>query len=272
MSNHKLLLKRGLGHAWRACRHGRGARDVVLLYHSVGGGPLSTQTAQFEQQMDWLVGAHAQVLPLGELLSSKNPGKALRVAITFDDGYATLFHVARPIFKRLGFKPTVFLTSGMLHEMHETPSQAHAGHYPQEAFLSWPQVRDLLADGWSAGCHGWQHLDATMIGRDEFKANLERCKAAIQTHTGQPSRMMAFTWGRFTQQTLDDAIALGMVYSFSCIHGAVARPLHARQAIKRIDIRPDLVLQDFASIVRGDWDYLGALQSTRHLVRDRNAL
>jgi peptidoglycan/xylan/chitin deacetylase (PgdA/CDA1 family) len=219
--------------------------------------------------MTWLH-AHAQVLPLEALLNTPNTG-SLRAAITFDDGYATLHDVAHPILQTLGFHPTVFLTSGMLSETQAMPSQVHKGHYPQESFMSWQEVRALLQAGWSVGCHGWQHLDCTRVTENEFKTNLQRCQAAIASRTGSRANMMAFTWGKFTRQALRAACELGMRHSFSCIHGAVKRPLRAHEAIPRIDIRPDLALQDFASIVRGDWDYLGIVQHALHFLRDRHA-
>lgn len=270
MSMHRLHLKRSLGLGWRRCQGRQASRDVVLLYHAIGGGPLSTDTAMFEQQMQWLLD-HAQVLPLDDLLSRPNDGR-LRVALTFDDGYASLYHVAHPILQRRGFKPTVFLTSGMLDDTAQRASDPTQGHYPQESFMSWRQVNELLRAGWGVGCHGWQHIDGTKVRGEEFKVNIERCRSAIHSHTGQTAHTMAFTWGHFNQSLLNIVVGdLGMRHAFSCIHGAVQRPLHPGQAIKRIDIRPDLEMADFASIVQGDWDYLGLMQKARHLLRQRHA-
>jgi len=120
------------------------------------------------------------------------------------------------------------------------------------------------------GCHGWKHLDGTAITIEEFRANLTRCKATIEMHTGQSPDTVAFTWGHFNQRMLDEMASLEMRHAFSCIHGAISYPLRQSKAIERIDIRPELMIEDFEAIVRGDWDYLGMLQYTRHLLRNRH--
>ena len=161
----------------------------------------------------------------------------------------------------------------MIDELNGLPSNPDFGHYPLETFLSWKQILELISSGWTLGCHGWQHLDSTRINDQVFKENILRCKAAIAIHTGLSARWLAFTWGRFEERHLIAAKALGMDYAFSCIHGGVNVSLEdeAIDAVNRIDIRPDVSLTDFSSIVMGNWDFLGRLQLMRLHLRAGNA-
>ena len=244
-------------------------RDVVLLYHSVAGGPLSTPLASFEAQIAWLQ-SHAQIVPLQQLLQQPNRGQ-LRVAITFDDGYATLYRHALRTLRQVNAQATVFLTSGMLAPEVETPSRPDQGHYPLEHFLSWEQVARLQAEGWTMACHGEHHLDSTTLSQEEFQRNVQLCQDTIARHTGVSSTWLAYTWGRFHDEHIHQALRSGMTHVFTCLHGPARRnATESPHMIDRIDVRSDIALKDFASMVRGNWDYLGWLQRVRRRMEARH--
>lgn len=268
MTSLKLTAKRILAATMSALPRDAG-RDVVLLYHSVAGGPLSTPLTSFEAQVTWLQ-SHAHIVPLHQILERPNPGQ-LRVAITFDDGYATLYRHALLVLRQVNAQATVFLTTGMLAPEAETPSRPDEGHYPSEYFLSWEQVARLQAEGWTMACHGEHHLDSTTLGHDEFQRNVQLCQDAIARHTGVSPTWLAYTWGRFHDEHVRQALHSGMTHVFTCLHGPARRDAIASpHMIDRIDVRPDIALKDFAAMVRGDWDYLGWLQRARRRLEARH--
>lgn len=268
MTSPNLAAKRALGTMMSILPRSAG-RDVVLLYHSVAGGPLSTPLASFEAQMAWLQ-AHAHIVPLHRLLQQPNQGQ-LRVAITFDDGYATLYHQALRVLAKANAYATVFLTSGMLAPDAETPSRPEEGHYPAEHFLSWDQVNRLLAQGWTMACHGMRHLDSTALGPDEFRHNVQACQSTIARHTGVSPTWLAYTWGRFRGEHVQQALHSGMTHVFTCLHGPAWRgTVDPPCTIDRIDVRPDIALKDFEAMVKGDWDYLGWIQRARRRLEARH--
>jgi peptidoglycan/xylan/chitin deacetylase (PgdA/CDA1 family) len=251
-----LIWKRRLGN-WLGPIYSANNRDIILLYHSVGSGRFSVPYSIFRQQMDWLV-ANARVISLSELIGSSNAGR-LRVAISFDDGYESLHRVVLPILSERDFPAVVYLNSGLLGDDDNPPSQPELGHYPDERFLSWMQVQDLVQAGWSAGGHGVEHVDLTRLQTGSVMDQITRCKAEIETHLGRPCEHFSYTWGRYDLTTKQAVASSGFHSAASGLHGAV-RTSSDRFALPRIDIRVEYDLTDFIDVVTGRWDWLGTKQ------------
>lgn len=88
------------------------ARAFVLLYHRVAAlaeDPqlLAVHPERFDAQLTALA-RHAELVPLSAV---REPATGLRVAITFDDGYADNLTTALPILRDHGVPATVFVTS-----------------------------------------------------------------------------------------------------------------------------------------------------------------
>lgn len=92
-------------------------RPVVLMYHrvtdlAVDPWELSVGPVHFTRQIEVLKSAR-DIVPLQWLAERLRSGHSPRntAAITFDDGYADVFHNALPILQRLGCPATVFITT-----------------------------------------------------------------------------------------------------------------------------------------------------------------
>ncbi len=90
---------------------------AVLMYHRIAdpvGDPwgLCVRPEFFAQHLE-VIRSHWKPVPLLGLADAAQRGKnASRcVALTFDDGYADNFHVARPLLKRFAIPATFFITS-----------------------------------------------------------------------------------------------------------------------------------------------------------------
>lgn len=234
-----------------------GPRSVILLYHALGVNPPAVAEENFRRQIAWL-SENATLLSLEELLAEPGAG-GLRVAITFDDGYASLHDSVAPILAEYGATATVFLNTGWIGEAVRRASDAAQGHYPREHFLTWREVEALARAGWTIGSHGVEHLDLTQQVPLVVVRELADSKCQIESRLGLPCQHFAYTWGRFTpllQRAVKDA---GYASAVSGLHGSVS-PAADRFALPRIDVRAEYELRDFVDVVSGDWDYLGFKQ------------
>lgn len=235
----------------------QGPRSVILLYHSLGTNPPVVAEADFRRQVAWL-SENATLLPLEELLG-KPAGGGLRVAITFDDGYASLHDSVATILAEHGATATVFLNTGWIGETARKVSDAAQGHYPHECFLTWREVETLAEAGWTVGSHGVEHLDLTRQDAIAVARELANSKREIESRLGRPCRHFAYPWGRFTPALKRAVEEAGYVSALSGLHGSVSSAFD-RYALPRIDIRAEYELRDFVDVVTGRWDYLGFKQ------------
>jgi len=265
-----LRQKRGLGKVWRVLRRlgprTTVRRGIVLLYHTVGTSRLSLSPEQFRSQMEWLA-QHTQVVSLAELSAGICPPKtATLCAITFDDGYAGVYHGAFPILAELKFPATVYLTTAAIGES-SLSSNGFAGLYPSEPMLTWTQVREMQAGGISFGSHLVQHLDLTRIPRDVALDQLQRSKGVIEAALDQPCASFAYPWGRFNRRTSDWVAVSGYTNAVTALHGFVRRdaafdPLQ----MPRMAIENRYRLDDFEALLVGDWDFMWVYQRLRRVM------
>jgi len=236
------------------------ARDVVLLYHSIGDGPLALPQRAFADQMDWLH-ATGTVVPLMDLLATDARQRS-RVAITFDDGYRSLHRFAMPVLAGSPAMPAAFLTTGWIGVVDRRASAREHGHYPGEQFLLWREVEELAAAGWAIGPHGVEHLDLIVQPDDCIDVELKRSRSAIETTLGVCLPVFAYPWGHHSARLRRRVAEAGYSHALAGAHGPVTARSD-RFAIPRIDVARKYSLDDFKAIVRGDWDYLGWYQRAR---------
>ena len=103
---------------------------LVIGYHSVVEDvrthlgrailPNLISCGMLERQLDWL-GQHFRFLTLdelGERLESGDPFNEPLAAITFDDGYAGVYHHALPLLQRKGIPAGIFVVTETLGRRH----------------------------------------------------------------------------------------------------------------------------------------------------------
>jgi len=238
-------------------------RRVILIYHSVGPGPTALPVDAFVAQVNWLA-ANATVVSVNDLLKPSTP-KGLCAAITFDDGYRSVRDHAAPILERAGFTASVYLSTSLIGNGRQGAPGAPAGIYPGEEFLSWDRVVPLREMGWVIGSHGTEHIDLTRQPQEIIRDNVTRSKATIEEQVGVQCRHFAYTWGRHNWQVREAVARAGYESAVAGVHGAVCTNSD-RYALPRVDVRRDYQLEDFAALLRGDWDFLRYPQKLRQLL------
>ncbi len=158
----------------------------VLYYHSVmqeDGNELRMPPEQFEAQMAYLKDHGYQSISLGQLYQAFNQKGTLPakpVVVTFDDGYADNYTSAFPILTKYGFNATVFMVTSYING---------------EGFMTWDQLKELVANDWEIGGHTDSHPYLTKIDSSAMLNELKFSKSLLEKELGQPVVSFAYPYG-----------------------------------------------------------------------------
>lgn len=256
----RLDWKRRLGRLYALLRVRDAQHKLILLYHSVGGGAEATAMETFRGHLD-LVAAGGRLVGLRDMVEGR-AGAGLAVAVTFDDGYATLRDHAAPALADFGAAATAFLNVGEIADDERHRSSAEAGYYPDEWFLSWRDVEALRAAGWQFGSHGVHHVDLVRADAATAERELSGSKSVLERRLGTACDMFAYPWGRNNGRLRSRACAAGYRYGFAGGHRGLT-PGCDPLALPRINVAKEYTCDDLAAILRGDWDYLHWIARTK---------
>ena len=171
----------------------------ILYYHSVmleSGNELRMPPEQFEAQMAYLKDKGYQSVSLEQLYQALYKGGTLPekpVVITFDDGYVDNYTTAYPILKKHGFTGTVFMVTSYING---------------KGFMAWPQLKELVANGWEIEGHTAKHPYLTKIDPATILSELRAPKELLEKELGQPVNFLAYPFGALNDnvvKTVKDA-------------------------------------------------------------------
>jgi len=129
---------------------------IVLSYHDVikeevekdlYAGQTAVSTANLIAQFDWLKNHGYHVVSVQDLLDAKAGRKHLpaqAVLLSFDDGYASVYHQVFPLLKKYRYPAMIALVGRWMEA-----AAAHDDHeaLPRESLLTWAQVREMSRSG-----------------------------------------------------------------------------------------------------------------------------
>jgi peptidoglycan/xylan/chitin deacetylase (PgdA/CDA1 family) len=265
IGNTPLTMLRAGSQAWRllhgiASTSARG-RCLILMYHDVDDGAAADL---FARQMEYL-STVAAIVSLEELLPIARSTTAQNIwcAITFDDGYESVYRNAFPRLQEHGFAAMVYLSTGFIDESFNLAERTgRSGLIEGRPLLSWRQVREMERHDIRFGSHMSEHGDLSLLASREAKEQLHRSREEISGRLGKPCEHFAYPFGRFTAPAVNWVREAGFRTAVTTIH----RPLLRNDdlfKLPRAGIEHRYSLHDFKSIIRGDWDFIGQLQTLR---------
>lgn len=176
---------------------------TILTFHTLAddGAVISFPPALFERLIAVLHGGY-QVLQLEDAAARLRSGTALpqrAVAITFDDGYRSVYDVAFPILRHHGMPATVFLAVGDPEEPGWPKPSDPAARLPSmmgRAMLSWGEIAAMQQGGIRFGAHTLTHPDLTTLPPERIEREMATCKAILEEALGVPAVSFAYPFGR----------------------------------------------------------------------------
>jgi peptidoglycan/xylan/chitin deacetylase (PgdA/CDA1 family) len=205
---------------------------IVLLYHQfVPPGthvsPKLQWTMQqdvFESEMKYIHDNGYHVVSMSDVLAFIHHEKILppgSVCITIDDGYKSAIALAKPILDKYGYPWTFFIYPQFINN---TPTSSYKGA------ASWPELKQLQAEGVDIECHSMTHPILTKHGSktpDQYAAWLENetagAKKILEEQMGKPITCFAYPYGAHNKQVEAATIAAG----FKAIFTVDSNPVHS---------------------------------------------
>ena len=195
---------------------------AILTYHSLddSGSVFSTPPRLFVEQMGILHELGTRVIPLADIphvLSGAAPSDFL-VAITFDDGFRSVYEYGLPILQRYGFPATVFVVTDYCGKTNSWPSQPR--YVEPRPLLSWAEVKEMCKIGISLGSHTRTHPDLRTVANSGAEEELVASKKAIEDAIGRPVEALAYPYGTYNEFVKDLAqehfrLAVGTTLGFA---------------------------------------------------------
>jgi peptidoglycan/xylan/chitin deacetylase (PgdA/CDA1 family) len=232
----------------------KGTDDVaVLMYHDVVPVKdvwFDVTTEEFEEQMNALEQAGANVVPLSEVVEHFRSGRPLpprAVAITFDDNTLGIYENAFPILAARGWHSTHFVHT------------AKVGVKTVKDHISWDQLREMEATGLAdVESHTVSHPpDLRALSDSELASELSDSRETIEAEMGHPVRFLAYTEGNADERVAAAARKAGYEAAWGEQRSWTSSPADAFSLPRFAPFRLDDVLRRLASDSRSPRSQVG---------------
>ena len=231
---------------------------------------------------------HCHPIGLDAWTAASEGGRALPsrpMLITFDDGYRSVFELARPILRRYRIPAAIFVCSNPVRDQRLFWFDAIARKCGESAVsdvragsADWrelagrhatvadeddplaPMTRDhvaqLAAEGFAIGAHTASHAPLAELSSDDQRCELEMCRDALTQWTGLRIDSLAYPWGKrgadYTAESVDLARAAGFRSAFST-HVGFAAPSQDALERSRFVVMSEVTPAELAHRIAYTW-------------------
>ena len=245
----------------------------VLCYHDIRDdlrGTLAAwpefaalDTRDLVDQFEWLRANGYHVVSFDQILAARNGGPSLpekSILLTFDDGYVSTYTRVFPLLKLFGYHAVIGLVGEWLEAGPDGDVLYGDRMMPRTNFLTWPQVREMMASGLvevASHSHSLHkgalsnpqgnlisaaitrvhdpvtnHYESDSEYLARLRTDLTRNSSLIEAHTGKRPRIMIWPYGAYNALAIDAAAAAGMPFTMNLDAGPNA-PDHSLARIRR---------------------------------------
>jgi peptidoglycan/xylan/chitin deacetylase (PgdA/CDA1 family) len=175
------------------------SRLPILTFHALDHGPAVYALAPqiFRHGMRQLQAHGYQTIDVSDvaaLLQSGREFPARTVAITFDDGYWSVYAEAFPVLQEYGMTATVFIPTG---DAKQAASNDRLPTLEGREMLGWAQIREMARAGISFGAHSMTHPDLRQLSDQDVSREILGSKEVLEDRLGQAVSSFAYPFGRF---------------------------------------------------------------------------
>jgi biofilm PGA synthesis lipoprotein PgaB len=183
---------------------------VILMYHRFSENKYpstNVRIEQFEAHLDHFSKEKYFVLSIVKIMAAIKELSALpdrTVSITIDDGYLSVYEVAYPKFKALGWPFTVFVNTDPIDQ-------------GMRGYMSWDQLREIHANGATLANHSASH-DSLIERRPgetfhrwmkRIRENIERAQTRLKKEIGTAPMLFSYPYGEYNKEVADLVTKMG---------------------------------------------------------------
>jgi peptidoglycan/xylan/chitin deacetylase (PgdA/CDA1 family) len=205
------------------------ARPRILCYHSVGTpawGVNDVPPERFRAQIALLIEAGARFRPAGDVWRDGRPGD---IALTFDDGLASVARNAAPLLADYGIPWTLCVVTAWADGRHS---------FGDGVVLGWAEIERLAARGATIASHSVSHPDFGALPREAARRELVASREAIRTRLGIETSEFAIPFGcarNWSAAAQEEALAAGYTTIYAQAEARRAPNTVPRTFITRYD-------------------------------------
>ena len=268
---------------YSSCVYSMNQSFISICYHDVkdvwDDDPMTITTDRLIKQLSWLQAHHYHPVSLQDILDAANGRKTLpdkAVLLTFDDGYKNFYSRIYPVLKQFHFSAVFALVTSWM----ETPAKqmVHYGNQwqPREEFLTWDQVREMMASGLIEIASHSDNLHYGIRGnlqgntqpaattrqffsdlkryesdneyRQRLRQDLQKSSDVLWRRTGKRPRVIVWPYGDYSDESRTIARRLGMKVSIGLGNGL--NNVSSASHIHRYLVMNNPVLADFVYDIR----------------------
>lgn len=193
---------------------------TILCYHAVDpdwASGLAVTPEAFAAQAAWLA-RRRHVLDLPEALARLDGRGRLprgEVALTFDDGFASVLTHAAPVLRRLRLPATVFLVTDTLADPPRPVDWVDDPPPWPLRTLQTDEVLELRDAGVRFGSHTASHADLTQLSEDDCERDLRASRQALESLLSEPVTTLAYPRGRHDERVRAAARRAGFSHALA---------------------------------------------------------
>lgn len=119
------------------------------------------------------------------------------VMLTFDDKYLTIYDTAFPIMQQYRARGTFYAITGQIETGADT--------------LTWANLAEMQAAGWSIGSHTRDHTQLTTVSQADAQTAIENGRDDLVAHSMTAANHMSYPYGLYNATVKAAATAAGVL-------------------------------------------------------------
>lgn len=172
-------------------------RSAILTYHAIdqAPSPLCIEPALFRAQLERIQELGWQTTTVLALANHVRAGSLPErtLALTFDDGFASVCEIAAPELEARRMTATVFCVAGHLGGRNDWPTDRAGGYVAPLCGAG--DLRALAAAGIEIGAHGDRHAPLVTRSPDVLRRELLEARTTLEERVGSSIRSVAYPYG-----------------------------------------------------------------------------